>query len=221
MFEKIVNSKIYNIVDLIIKVIWVNLLMLITSVLGLFIFTGGTSILAGTYVIKLIYQKYEGPVLSIYFKAFKRFYKKSAVIFLIYSIAIGLLLFNVQFFIFQMEEQFTWFSFIYFMLSLIIGYMLFVSMFHSLLLSSTFGVSSIKDLIFNGVKLSFAFTGRGLLFFTLMFLILGLSVLIPVVIPLISFFLICISTEFVLFRAYNKIPMFDNVADKVAHELTL
>ena len=80
-------------VDKIVRILWVNLLVLITIVLGLFLFSFGAAIMSGTYVIKLISQKYEGPILPVFLKAFKKFYKKSTVISLIYLVFISYLIF--------------------------------------------------------------------------------------------------------------------------------
>lgn len=221
MFEKIVNSKIYNIVDRIVRVFWVNILMIGTIVLGLFFFTFGPAVLAGTYVIKLIYQKYEGPILPLYIKAFKRFYKKGTSIFLIYSLVIFVLAFNIFFFIKQMEEVFTWLSFISFMIMFIAFGIAVISMFHTLLLSTCFPSSKNIDLIKSGIKLTFAFILRGILFGFLVLGLIALTWLVPIIVFLISFYFLALAIEFILFKPYSSVKIFNNVSDNIADELTL
>src|SRR5690554_1538301 len=171
MFERIVNSKIYRIIDQIVKIVWLNILVLITTVLGLFFFTFGPSLIAGTYVVKLIYQNYEGPITKIYFKAFKEFFLKSMFIFLIYSLVIFILCFNIYYFMFQMEKEFNWLIFISFMISFVALGISIISLIQSLLLSSCFKKSTILDLIKTGVKLTAAFTVRGILLILVLLLI--------------------------------------------------
>lgn len=218
-FEKFVNSKFYNIVDLIIRVIWVNILTLLFSLIGLFFFSFGPAILSGVYVVKLIYQKYDGPIFPLYYKTFKRFYNKATIIFLIYTIFVLVLSFNIVYFLNQMDSAFSWFDFICFML-MIIGFLITVpALFHSLLVFSCYENSRIKDLLVDGYKLSFAFILRGVVFMGLIFGIIYLSLLIPIFSMIIGFFSFLTIIEFVLFRAYNKKNLFDKLVDDKAEEL--
>ncbi|NLN50312.1 MAG: DUF624 domain-containing protein [Acholeplasmataceae bacterium] len=219
MFEKIINSKIYNVIDKIVKVFWVNILTFLATVLGLVFFSFGPAILAGTYTVKLIYQKYEGPVFPVFYNAFKRFYKRGTIIFLIFVILLFVLGFNNYYFFTKLEKQFDWYSFIMLIVMFFFFSISLVSLFHSLLLATCFSQTNIFELIKNGIKLTFAFILRSLVFLILLMLLIFISYIAPILIFLLSFFTLVTIIEFILFRAYDKIEMFDNISNQVAQQL--
>lgn len=221
MFEKIVNSKAYEIVDKIVAIVWINILMLVTMIMGLFVFTFGTSIMAGTYVIKLRSQKYEGPILPVYIKAFKKFYIKTTAVSLVNFVVMLIIGFNIYFFIEIMENDFTWFSYFSFILMFIVFIINLITMIHAMLLSTCFPSSSVGTLLSSGLKLTFAFIFRSIL---MLIVIIGLFVItwiVPILAFLLTFYLIALSTEYLIFKNYDKVNIFSNVSNEIANELLL
>lgn len=221
MFEKIVNSKAYEVINKIVNIFWLNILMLATTILGLFFFTFGAALMAGTYVIKLLSEKYEGPILPVYIKAFKKFYKKSTLISLIYIVFLLLIAYNIYFFIELITVDFSWFGYISFIVMLLAFIIGFIAMIHSLLISTCFPKSANFTIIKSGIKLTFAFTLKGLIFFFLTLALIALTYLIPILSFLISFYILGILIEYVLFKAYDKVNIFSNISSNVANELLL
>ncbi|MGI6781329.1 MAG: DUF624 domain-containing protein [Acholeplasmataceae bacterium] len=218
-FEKFLNSKFYAVIEMIVKIVWLNIITLITSVLGLFLFTFGPALLSGVYVAKLIINKYEGPILKVYFKAFKRFYKKGTLIFLIYSGLLILFSFNVYFFLEKMNQNFLWFDLIAFLITILLLMLTIPGLIHSLLIFSCFEKNSIKSLIIDGFKLSMAFILNGILFSIVLTAIIVLALVVPLTIFLVSFVTLVFAVEVIMFRPYDKIEFFDKKSTKIADEL--
>lgn len=218
-FEKFVNSKFYHYLDYMVRIILTNIITLITITLGLFIFSFGPAILSGVYVVKAITNKYEGPILPIYIKAFKRFYKKGVLISIIYFVFIFLFAFNIYYFLTKMEIEFLWFDFLSFIIMILLLLLSIPGLFHSLLIYTCYEKNSIKCLLVDGLKLSIAFVLRGIVFIVLSFMIVFISLIVPVVLFLISVFLFLLTIEFVLFKAYDKISFFDNMSNKRLEEI--
>lgn len=219
-FKKFVNSKFYYILDQIVRVIWLNLITLFFIVAGLVLFSFGPAILSGVYVVKLMINKYEGPILPVYFKAFKRFYKKGILISLIYLVFLFLLSFNIYYYIFKMEDVFLWFDFISFIITILVLIISFPALFHSLLIYSCYEDNSLKSILIDGFKLSVAFILRGIIFIIMTFMILYLSLLMPIILIIISVFILLLAIELVLFRGYDKVEIFKNQGIKKAEELS-
>lgn len=219
-FEKFVNSKFYYILDQIVRVLWLNVLTLFFSLIGLVLFGFGPAILAGVYVVKLMINKYEGPITRVFFKAFKRFYKKATIIFVLFAIFIGLFSFNLYYYITKMNQSFLWFDFILFLVNFLLLILAFPAMVHSLLIYSCYESNSIRSLIIDGFKLSIAFIVRGLIFVVISFVILFINLLVPVTLFLVGLFLYLLAIELVLFRAYDKISFFGNISNERADELS-
>ncbi len=217
-FEKFINSKFYYVSNLILRVIWLNVIMLVTTVIGLFFFTFGPTLLAGVYTTKLIFQKYEGSVFQAFFKAFKKYYKKATLIFILYSLFIGLLGFNIYYFLIKMNDIFYWFDFFSFMISLILFIFSFSAMIHSLLIYSCYEDNKLKDYILDGYKLSFAFIVRNLLLMAFLLGLVYLSLLVPFITAIISLFLLVAAIELIVFKGYDKISAFKNLSDEKAQE---
>jgi len=219
-FEKFVNSKFYAIIELIVKIVWLNLLTLFTTILGLVLFTFGPALLSGVYCAKLIINKYEGPISKVYFKAFKRFFKKGTPIFLIYSIFIALFSFNIYFFIEKMNQEFLWIDLILFLITLLLLIIAIPGLIHSLLIYSCFEKNSIKSLLIDGFKLSMAFILNGILVSIILIGIIALSLVVPFAILLVSFVILLFAIELIMFRPYDKIEFFGKKSTQIADELT-
>lgn len=214
-FEKFVNSKFYHIIDLIVRIIWVNIITLLTIILGV-----GPAILSGVYVMKLILNKYEGPILKVYLKTFKRFYKKSIPIFLIYAVFMTLFVYNIYFFIFKMNEDFMWFDLFSFLITFLLLIISIPGFIHSLLIYSCYENNSIKSLIIDGLKLSMAFILNGLLFIVALIGIIALVLILPFSIVFVGVVLFLLAIELILFRPYDKIDFFGKISTKIADELS-
>ena len=74
--KKYVNSKFYHFTDFLFKFIMLNILMIITSILGLIIIGLPISILTGVLTLRMIYKKGASGVFKIYFKTLKYVLKK-------------------------------------------------------------------------------------------------------------------------------------------------
>jgi len=219
MFEKIVHSKVYWFIDHILKILFINFLMLISLILGLVIFSIGPTILAGVYTTKLVYQKYEGSIWTVYFTAFKRFYKKSTLISFIYVIVGLVLAYNINYFYNGVENDFTWYSFVFLILTIMFFSFISISYINTLLIYSCFDQSDYKDLFKNGMKLTLAFMIRSVLATITIILIIILSLVVPIIVLLISFYLFTLIVEMIIFKAYDKIKAFDNISTTTANSL--
>ncbi len=218
-FEKFVNSKLYYVIDLIVRIVWLNIITLITIALGLFFFSFGPALLAGVYVAKLILNKYEGSILKVYFKAFKRFFKKGTIIFLIYALLISIFSFNIYFFLNRMNQEFFWVDLICFLITFLLLLISIPGLIHSLLIFSCFENNSIKSLIIDGLKLSMAFILNGILFSIVLAGIVALTLVVPFLLVLISVVLLLFAIELIMFKPYDKIEFFNKVSSKIANEL--
>ncbi len=218
-FEKFVNSKFYYIIDLIVRIIWLNIIILLTTLLGLVLFSFGPALISGVYVAKLISKKYEGSIFKVYLKAFKRFYKKGTILFLIYGVLIFLFSFNIYFFINKMNQEFLWFDLAFFLITLLLLLIAIPGLVHSLLIFSCFEKNSIWSLILDGFKLSMAFILRGILFLIVLTAIIAITLVVPVLLIFISLVILVFAVEWIMFRAYDKIEFFDKASMKITDEL--
>jgi len=218
-FERFTNSKFYHVLDQIVRVVWLNLLSLIFIGIGLFFFSFAPALLAGVYVIKLLLHKYEGSIFKVFFQTFKKFYKKATMIFMIYSVLIGLFMFNLFFFLEKLSVEVVWYDLILFLLTLLLLILSVPALIHSLLLYSCYEGNSIRSLIIDGFKLSAAFIIRGLLFMVSLFLVIYLTLIIPLALLIISWILLWTAIELLLFKAYDKYSVFELKSVKIAEQL--
>lgn len=221
MFERLVNSKFYSFLDQLAKVVWINLLTLFFLVIGLVLFTGGPALLAGIYSTKLLINKYEGPIFPVFMKAFKEFYKKATLLFIVYFIFITLLIFNIYFFFNSLEVEFSFMALISFVITLLLIIITVPAMFHSLLTYSCYKENGFKSLLVDGFKLSIAFIVRGLILIVGIFLLVFGSLLVPILLVIFSVFGLLLLVELVIFRGYDKTKFFNDKGIKKAMEFTI
>lgn len=218
-FERFTNSKFYHVLDQMVRVVWLNLLSMISIIIGIFFFGFAPALLAGVYVIKLMFRKYEGSIFKIFYQTFKRFYKKATIIFMIYSILIGLFAFNLYFFLEKMSLEVVWYDLGLFLITLFLLILAVPASIHSLLIYSCYENNSIKSLIIDGFKLSAAFIVRGCLFMIALFLVIYLTLIVPLTLLLFNWVLLWVAIEFILFKAYDKFSVFEDKSIKKAEQL--
>jgi len=215
-FERYTNSKLYHYVDQFFRVIITNLLAVVTIVFGLFFFGIGAAIIASTYLTKLIFEKYEGPVIGVFYNAVKRNLKTSIKITLLFTVILAILIFNTMFFFNSLELEFTWLGFIGFILMSLATFVSFNAYIHTLLLSTCYEQSKVFVLVKNGYVLTFGFFLRSIIFSLFSLGVLALVLWIPILGILIGVFLEAIVIYICFLKGYKKIPNFENRDDMVA-----
>lgn len=215
-FERYTNSKLYHYVDQFFRVIITNLLAVVTIVFGLFFFGIGAAIIASTYLTKLIFEKYEGPVIGVFYNAVKRNLKTSIKITLLFTVILAILIFNTMFFFNSLELEFTWLGFIGFILMGLSTFVSFNAYIHTLLLSTCYEQSKVFVLVKNGYVLTFGFFLRSIIFSLFSLGVLALVLWIPILGILVGVFLEAIVIYICFLKGYKKIPNFENRDDMVA-----
>jgi len=209
-FEKYTNSKFYYIVDQIFRIFLINVLTLITLIIGLGIFGLGPAIIASTLTTKMIYEKHEGPIAKVYFQIVKKYFVKSLAITLFFLVLIGIFIFNIVFFFNSLEVEYTLLGLIGIFLMTILLFLSVSSYVHALMMLAFYQENPIFKLIKNGFILTAGFIIRSLIFSILTFGLIILSVVIPILGLLLLFFLESSITYWCMLKAYKKVPNFDD-----------
>ncbi|MDF2698704.1 MAG: hypothetical protein K0Q49_260 [Haloplasmataceae bacterium] len=98
-FESFINGKVYEAFNWIFKMLLINLLWLITTVLGLGIFTFMPATIALFILVKSVINNEEVPIIKTFFKIVKKEYIKSQKIFLVLLIIGSIIYFNFKFYL--------------------------------------------------------------------------------------------------------------------------
>lgn len=177
-YEKYTNSKFYHFTDALFKFLLLNVLMLLTTVVGLFVVGLPVALLAGVITIRMIFKKGASGIFTLYFKNVKYVFKRSLKTIVTYTILLFILGFNV-FFFYSGLEPFNWYNFLSFILMLLIFGATLISYMHALMLSSVYDIG-IKSIIRHSYLLTIGFSMRGILFLIGFMLILYIILLIPI-----------------------------------------
>jgi uncharacterized membrane protein YesL len=100
-FEKFVNSAFFRYADLLFKIVFVNVMVVIFS---LPIITFIPALVAGYEQIKSFIEEKETPLFKSYIKSFKKNFSRNFFVGLIVMIVIGLLGLNIQSYYLQIEK---------------------------------------------------------------------------------------------------------------------
>ena len=216
-YEKYVNSKFYHFTDFLFKFIMLNILMIITSILGLIIIGLPISILTGVLTLRMIYKKGASGVFKIYFKTLKYVLKRSIRAIIVFVILLAILAFNITFF-YTGLEPFNWYYFFSFMVMLLMFIITIVSFIHGLMLSSIYDLS-LKSLFKHSYLLSFGLSVRGLIFLVGSIIIVYTLILIPILVIFVglSSFSLLIYTTLTL--GYSKIDSLESSLNEIIEKL--
>lgn len=203
-YEKYTNSKFYHVIDIIFKVLVVNLLSIITWIIGLFVFTFGPSLISLVKILKMIFTGDERPVYKLYFYNFKKYFNKGLNLNLFYFLILGILSFNIYFFYIKILQNKVFLNYFVFMLSIAIFFITLIAFFESsMLLSININLEFIK-LIKYGFLYSIGLAHYNLLFVILILLIAFITYLIIPLGIIIGAFMIGTLTYFLIYIPINK-----------------
>jgi len=177
-YEKYTNSTFYHFTDALFKFLLLNVLMLLTTIMGLFIIGLPVALLAGVITIRMIFRKGASGIFILYFRNIKYVFKRSLKTIITFSILLFVLGFNV-FFFYSGLEPFNWYNFLSFIFMLLTFGLTFISYMHALMLSSVYDIN-IKSIVRHSYLLSMGFSIRGILFIFGFVLILYIILLIPI-----------------------------------------
>lgn len=126
-FEKLFNSKFYAFFEMAYRLLVVNLLFILCSVLGLVVFSTIPALIASITVVKSISHDSSFPLVKTYFNIFKKQLKANMLLSLVFLFAGAILLFNTYFFYLGMQEYQALINEIIFNLSLVLDGIFIVS----------------------------------------------------------------------------------------------
>lgn len=209
IFEKYINSKLYIIVDTFLKLTIVNLLFLITTILGVGIFTFMPSLIAVVLIVKNFNTNHTFNIIKVYFNCFIKNYLKAQKLFVLYLIMFVIVSFNCYYFYLGIEQIGTLFYVGSFILMVVLLFCLIISFMHSTLIFVTYQELSVMRIIKN----SFVFVPGFFIKNFIVFFIWVTFVIVSIYFPPFAF--ICSISLFNLIiikfyqSSYNKIPIED------------
>ncbi|WP_025724515.1 DUF624 domain-containing protein [Acholeplasma granularum] len=216
-FERYVNSKFYHFTDFLFKLLLINVLMIFTSILGLFIIGLPIALLAGILTIRTVLKKGSPGVFKLYFKYVKYVFNRSIVTIILFILLLSLLGFNTYFF-YSGLEPFSWYYFLSFMLMILLFMMSLVSFIHALMLSSVYELT-IKSLFKHSYLLTIGFSVRGLLFLVATFMIVYTIILVPILGILVGLSSFSLLIYGLLVQGYSKIEALENELNELMDEM--
>lgn len=208
-FEKYVNSRFYTFADAFYKFLVINLLMLITIVLGLGVFGLPVAIFSGVMTMKLISRPTVDSTFKFYFKTVKKCIRKLWKPMLVFTLLILVLGFNSIYFWLLLDEQFQMFHLISFMIMFFLFVLTLVSYIHGVILSVLYDLT-IVSLIKNSYLLTIAFIIRTFIFLLICALIIYISLLVPLFGVLLGLSLFVFAAFKLLIQPYKKIESLSN-----------
>lgn len=182
-FERYVNSKFYMYTDIFFKILLLNFYMILTIIIGFFIFGLPLAISSGAITLSMVLKKTSTEVTNTYFTLLKKTYSKVIIKGLIYQLILMVLGFNAVFF-YTGLEPFSYYYFIGFLISIWLLAFTMIAFYHGMILSLIYRVHW-----FSILKHSYILTfGFGLR--SMFMMMIGLVyVLIVIWIPIISLLL--------------------------------
>lgn len=176
-FERYVNSKLYQYTDLLFKMIWLNLLMILTTVLGILVFGLPIALSSGILTMRGILKKPSMNVFHTYFQIIKSKWMTTLKTGLVYELFLCVLGFNMMFFYVNLDP-FNWFNFVAFMLTTFIALSTIVAFYHGLILSIIYPVK-FKAIFKHSYLLTVGFILRSLISVFIGFVSIYLVLWIP------------------------------------------
>lgn len=176
-FERYINSKLYQYTDLLFKMIWLNLLMILTTLLGFVVIGFPIALSSGILTMRGILKKPSMNVFQTYFQVLKSKWKTSLKTGLIYELFLFVLGFNMVFFYTNLDP-FNWFNFIALMMTTFLWLFTIVAFYHGLILSMIYP-AKMRALFKHSYLLTIGFVLRSLLAILVMFTALYVMVWIP------------------------------------------
>lgn len=216
-YEKYVNSKFYHFSDGLLKVIFVNLLMIATTLLGLVVVGLPVAIVTGVLTLKLVLNKGAIGTFNVYLTILKKILKKSLKTILIYEIILIVLLFNI-FYFYSGLEPFSWYYFFCFMIMLLLFGATLIAFMHGLMISSLYDVN-IKSLLKHSYLLTIGFSFRGLIWLVAMFMFIYVIILIPILGLFFGLSGISLINYLVLVKGYSKVESLNESLDELLDEI--
>lgn len=216
-YEKYVNSKFYHIADLLLKFVLLNILMIITTVVGLGIIGLPLALLSGVLTSKIILQKGSNGVIKIYINILKKIFKKSFKSIIMFSLLLIILGYNLVFF-YSGLEPFSWYYLFSFMIMFILFLFTVIAYMHSLILVNLYNLS-FKSLAKHSYLLTIGFSVRGILWLVGMFLLIYIMILMPIIGLLVGFSCISIITFYLLTTGYQKIEALDDLLEEFIEKI--
>lgn len=183
-YEKFVNSWFYKLMEKIYQLIILNLLTILTIVLGLGVFTFLPSLVSLVTVIKSYKNDASFPLFKGYFLAFKKCYKDAEILFLPFLGLLFLFTFNAYYFYCWLLESPTLFFNIAYYVTLIIDIIVLLGLINSAFVCSYFPYLTIGKKFKYSFKILPAISWKALIMLALLILELYLSRIILFAMPL-------------------------------------
>lgn len=183
-YEKFVNSWFYKLMEKVYQLILLNLLTVLTIVLGLGVFTLLPSLVSLVTVIKSYKNDASFPLVKGYFLTFKTCYKDAELLFLPFLGLLFLFTFNAYYFYCWLFESPTLFFSIAYYVSLIADGIVLVGFINSAFICSYFPYLTFGKKFKYAFKILPAISWKALVMFALLILELYLSRLILFAMPL-------------------------------------
>ncbi len=104
-FERLYNSKFFIIVDFVYKLIILNLLLILTTVFGLVVFSLMPALIALIIILKSLRHDRTFPLVQTYFRVIRANYRKIIKLSLFYTLLGCVFVFNTLFFYLALQES--------------------------------------------------------------------------------------------------------------------
>ncbi|MCU0104269.1 DUF624 domain-containing protein [Acholeplasma vituli] len=202
-FERYVNSKLYQYTDLLFKMIWLNLLMILTTVVGLGVFGLPIALSSGILTMRGILKKPSMNVFQTYFQVIKTKWKTALKTGLIYELLLFVLGFNMTFFYTNLDP-FNWFNFIALMITTFMWLITIVAFYHGLILTMLYPVR-FKGIFKHSYLLTVGFVLRSFIAILILFLVLYVILWIPLLGIIIGISGLLLIIAYILHKPYVEI----------------
>lgn len=206
-FERLMNSAFYRFMEKVYQLIMLNIFFILTTLLGLIVFTIGPAMVSLTLCIKSIGDKESIPLFKSYFKTFLKVYKKSVLYSIFFQITTILLIFWVCYFFFLLQENDSVIIGVLYYLSLIFSIINIFAFINSSFIFVYFPYLTKKKIIKYSYELMKLFILKLVILFGALIAFIYLGNLFPYAIPFILVSLYYYLFNYLIKDDYNRIRL--------------
>ncbi|MGD9604766.1 MAG: DUF624 domain-containing protein [Bacilli bacterium] len=204
-FEKLFNSKFYMFFEWLYRMIIINLLFILCSVLGLIVFSIVPSFIAMITIIKSLSTETSFPIVRPFFRIFLKHFKQNIVLSLVFLVLTLMFLFNTYFFFLAWQEYQALINEIIFNFTLVLDGILIVSFINALFIRVYFpNLNTLKTLKYAIILLR-AMPMQFLLVFLLLIVMAVLLYYFPYFLIIMGFSIVIYIVNLLIRTKYSKL----------------
>jgi len=204
-FEKVYNSPIYVIFEFLYRLIIINLLFVLTTILGLGVFTVMPAMVSLLILVRSLNHETSFPIVSAFVQAFRKNYKRVFMLSIFYGIIAIVFVFNTLYFYLFLQETNSFIHQILFYIMLILDAVVFVASVNACFVYVYFPNLSNKKIIKYSFVLLRAIPIQSVVIFGMILGMIFVAYVMPILIVLILVSLFAYIIQLAIDKTYRRL----------------